>query len=105
MAATSSHSHAPRTRGDRVSAPRLLGRVHEMAVLAALVEKLRRGGAGAVVVEGYAGLGKSRLLAETATMARAAGAMVAAVLIYRLITFWLLLPVGWGLWVALRRRA
>ena len=30
---------------------------------------------------------------------------VAAVLIYRLITFWLLLPVGWGLWVALRRRA
>jgi hypothetical protein len=26
---------------------------------------------------------------------------VAAVLIYRLISFWLLLPVGWGSWLAL----
>src|SRR5205807_2496568 len=31
---------------------------------------------------------------------RSPASAVAAVLTYRLITFWLLLPVGWGLWAA-----
>jgi len=33
------------------------------------------------------------------------GVTVAAVLLYRLLSFWLLLPIGWTLWAVIARRA
>jgi ATP/maltotriose-dependent transcriptional regulator MalT len=59
-------------------APPLLGRQEETRVLASLLDALRAGRGGAVVVEGPAGIGKSRLLAEAARMAKDAGMLVAA---------------------------
>ncbi|HXL42178.1 MAG TPA: AAA family ATPase [Actinomycetota bacterium] len=59
-------------------APPLLGRQHETRALASLLDALRAGRGGAVVVEGPAGIGKSRLLAEAARMAHEAGMLVAA---------------------------
>jgi AAA ATPase domain len=59
-------------------APPLLGRQQETMVLASLLDALRAGRGGAVVVEGPAGIGKSRLLAEAARMAHEAGMLVAA---------------------------
>jgi uncharacterized membrane protein YbhN (UPF0104 family) len=31
-------------------------------------------------------------------------ATVAAVVLYRLLSFWILLPIGWGLWALIARR-
>jgi predicted ATPase len=56
----------------------LLGRQRETTALASLVDTLRAGRGGVVVVEGPAGIGKSRLLAEAANMAHEAGIVVAA---------------------------
>jgi hypothetical protein len=56
----------------------LLGRQRETTALASLVDTLRAGRGGAVVVEGPAGIGESRLLAEAANMAHEAGIVVAA---------------------------
>src|SRR5437879_6518316 len=64
--------------GGSMLAPPLLGRQRETAVLASLVDTLRAGRGGVVVVEGPAGIGKSRLLAEAANMAHEAGILVAA---------------------------
>ncbi len=52
----------------------LVGRAHEMAVLQTVIDRSRRTGRGAVVVvEGDAGLGKSRLLAAAQPLAVEAG--------------------------------
>src|SRR5262245_38856588 len=53
------------------------GRDREIAVLAAAVEDAARGGAGVVVLEGEAGIGKTRLVDETAIIAARAGLIVA----------------------------
>src|SRR5437879_9885528 len=55
----------------------LLGRQRETTALASLVDTLRAGRGGVVVLEGPAGIGKSRLLAEAASMAHEAGILVA----------------------------
>ncbi len=49
----------------------LVGRPQEVAALDGLLERAAAGVGGAVLIEGTAGLGKSRLLAEAATRARA----------------------------------
>ena len=32
-------------------------------------------------------------------------ATVAAVILYRMLSFWILLPIGWGVWALIDRRA
>ena len=54
-------------------AGRLVGREAERARLRALVDDLAAGRGTTIVVEGDAGIGKSRLMADTAEAARAAG--------------------------------
>ena len=56
----------------------LRGRADELSRLEVLVTSTRQGAGGGVVVEGAAGIGKSRLLAEASSEAAAAGLMVAA---------------------------
>jgi class 3 adenylate cyclase len=52
----------------------LVGRVDELRILAAAIERCATAGSGSVVlVEGEPGIGKSRLLAEAESIARAAG--------------------------------
>lgn len=54
-------------------APVFVGRAEELAALDAALERVRRGQPSAVLIGGEAGVGKSRLLSEFATRARAAG--------------------------------
>ncbi len=54
------------------------GREHELGVLSTAVEDAVRGEGAVLVVEGEAGIGKSRLLAEAADVASRAGLAVAA---------------------------
>jgi predicted ATPase len=54
-------------------APVFVGRVEELAALDAAFERVRRGQPSTVLIGGEAGVGKSRLLSEFATRARAAG--------------------------------
>ena len=56
--------------------PPLVGRAEEMAVLLDALDAARTAEPGAVVVQGDAGVGKTRLLSELAERARAAGATV-----------------------------
>jgi DNA-binding CsgD family transcriptional regulator len=56
----------------------LRGREYELAELARLVAAVSDGAGGAVIVEGAAGIGKTRLLGEAAAIATAAGMQVAA---------------------------
>ena len=56
----------------------LRGRETELARLGELADSLRAGAGGVVVVEGAAGIGKSRLLAEARSRAAAGGLLVAA---------------------------
>ena len=56
----------------------LRGRETELARLGELTDSLRAGAGGVVVVEGAAGIGKSRLLAEARSRATAGGLLVAA---------------------------
>ena len=56
----------------------LRGRETELASLGELADSLRAGACGVVVVEGAAGIGKSRLLAEARSRAAAGGLLVAA---------------------------
>jgi DNA-binding CsgD family transcriptional regulator/tetratricopeptide (TPR) repeat protein len=60
----------------RVSSPRLVGRTEELAQLGAALERARAGSPAAVLVAGEAGVGKTRLASEFATVAAAAGARV-----------------------------
>src|SRR4029077_15782150 len=52
------------------------GRDAELAQIRAELERLSDGAEAVVVVQGAAGMGKSRLLAEVATMARSLGIRV-----------------------------
>ena len=58
--------------------PPLVGRAAERDALDAALARLRAGTGGVVVVEGEPGIGKSRLLAELAARAEAAGCRVAS---------------------------
>ncbi len=72
-----SGDRAPGTRpGPSLVCPDLVGRATEAAALADRVSAAARGSGGVVVLVGDAGTGKSRLIAETTTAARAAGATV-----------------------------
>ncbi len=63
-----------RTAGGDVA---MVGRAAERATIAACLDRLREvGGSALVVIEGDAGLGKSRLLSEATTLAAAAGVRV-----------------------------
>lgn len=54
----------------------LLERSDETAALRAAIERAARGSGGLVVVEGPAGIGKTRLIREAADMAEQAGLLV-----------------------------
>ncbi|HEX4283098.1 MAG TPA: AAA family ATPase [Solirubrobacteraceae bacterium] len=60
----------------RISSPRFVGRVAELEALEELVRRAGSGSGGAMLVAGEAGIGKSRLVAELGTRARAAGTSV-----------------------------
>jgi DNA-binding SARP family transcriptional activator len=72
-------SAAPAAATPRIGAPgaRLVGRVPEWGVLLGRWEAARGGEPGLVVASGEAGVGKTRLVAELAAVARAEGAVVA----------------------------
>ena len=61
-----------------VAAARLVGRSQELARLAELWRKAAAGTPGLVLIRGGAGVGKSRIAAEVATMAGLGGAVVAS---------------------------
>ena len=61
---------------DRVVSPDLVDRDRETAVLRRVVDDLAAGTSGCVLIEGPAGIGKSRLLVEGARLARASGIRV-----------------------------
>jgi DNA-binding CsgD family transcriptional regulator len=56
--------------------PELLERDHELAALSAAVARAREGAGGAVLIQGPAGVGKSRLLARARSEATGAGTQV-----------------------------
>jgi predicted ATPase len=58
--------------------PRLRGREAELGALGELIDRVASGHPAAVLVEGEAGIGKTRLLAEALDGARARGLQVAA---------------------------
>jgi DNA-binding CsgD family transcriptional regulator len=62
----------------RISSPVLVGRAAELEALAAALERALTGVPATVVVAGEAGVGKTRLIAEHARRAEAAGATVLA---------------------------
>ncbi len=61
-----------------VAAARLVGRSQELALLGELWRKAASGAPGLVLIRGGAGVGKSRIAAEIATMAGLGGAVVAS---------------------------
>ena len=60
----------------RMISPRLIGRHEELSRLVAAFHASREQGAGVLLVAGEAGIGKTRLVSELATVARAEGATV-----------------------------
>jgi DNA-binding CsgD family transcriptional regulator len=60
----------------RISSPRFVGRVAELEALEELLRHAASGSGGAMLVAGEAGIGKSRLVVELGTRARAAGTLV-----------------------------
>ena len=60
----------------RISSPRFVGRVAEREGLEELLRRAGSGSGAAMLVAGDAGIGKSRLVAELGTRARATGALV-----------------------------
>ena len=60
----------------RIISPRLIGRSEELSRLVAALHRSREQGAGVLLVSGEAGIGKTRLVAELAQIARAEGATV-----------------------------
>ena len=67
--------HAPRSG---LAAARLVGRSQELALLGELWRNAASGAPGLVLIRGGAGVGKSRMAAEIATMAGLGGAVVAS---------------------------
>jgi uncharacterized protein (TIRG00374 family) len=53
------------------------------------------------ITPGGLGVVEGSITVALVTFGGGQASTVAAVLIYRLISFWLLLPVGWGSWLAL----
>ncbi len=66
----------PLSRASERPADRLIERARELAVIGEALERARAGTGGMVLVEGAAGLGKSRLLREALALAREAGMQV-----------------------------
>src|ERR1700722_18903109 len=64
--------------GTVASAPRICGRAAEVAVLGEALDRVASGRPAVVLIEGEAGIGKTRLLDETLAVARAGGMHVAA---------------------------
>jgi predicted ATPase len=62
----------------RATSPVLVGRDAELSELAAALDQAAAGSGGLVLVDGEAGIGKSRLIEEFANSARAQGAVVLA---------------------------
>ena len=60
----------------RVTCPTLVGRTHELASLCQALDTTAAGSGRVVLVEGEAGVGKSRLLREFSVLARDRGATV-----------------------------
>ena len=60
----------------RVSSPRFVGRQEELHSLQSALDQAREGVGSVVLIGAEAGIGKSRLLGESAALARAAGAVV-----------------------------
>src|SRR5437868_714658 len=65
-----------RVESGLVRSSAVIGRDRELERLRAAVERARSGQSACLVLEGEGGIGKTRLLAEAATMARAAGLAV-----------------------------
>jgi len=61
-----------------VSGPRLRGRDRELRTLGEALDRVASGGSAIMLVEGEAGIGKTRLLAEALEQARARSLSVAA---------------------------
>ncbi|MDT5347071.1 MAG: hypothetical protein QOH91_358, partial [Mycobacterium sp.] len=59
--------------GQRLAAPPIRGRAGELKVIGALVAALAQGRGGVLVIEGPAGIGKSRLLTEVMALADQGG--------------------------------
>jgi predicted ATP-dependent serine protease len=57
----------------RMSSPAFVGRRSELAALDAVLARAGKGDGSAVLVEGEAGIGKSRLMARLESRGRAAG--------------------------------
>jgi predicted ATPase len=73
------HVHEAATIGSvarRVSSPQFVGRAAEVETLDALLVEAAAGRPAIALIEGDAGVGKTRLLAELAARAQAAGALV-----------------------------
>jgi DNA-binding CsgD family transcriptional regulator len=69
MEKTVSPRHAP-DGTDHLAAPVLRGRDRELSVVGEMLDRARSGEGGVLLVEGRAGMGKSRLLAEAQRMAQ-----------------------------------
>src|SRR3954470_12727681 len=68
-----SPSETSATMGVIASAPVVRGRDAELAAIRVQLDRVRSGAGAAVLVEGEPGMGKSRLLAESARIARRLG--------------------------------
>jgi predicted ATPase/class 3 adenylate cyclase len=64
-------SPSPTQTGTAKPQTQMVGRVAERMILADALQKLQRGDSGVVIIEGEAGIGKSRLVAEALTQAQA----------------------------------
>jgi tetratricopeptide (TPR) repeat protein len=79
VAATAQAARAPISAVRQPAGPaRLVGRAHELSMLHGAWRMSASGHPGLVLVRGDAGVGKSRLVAEVAEVARSHGALVAA---------------------------
>ena len=64
--------------GSRASSPVMVGRERDLATLVRLLDETSAGRAGAVLIAGEAGIGKTRLVSELVAVARLRGSRVVA---------------------------
>jgi len=62
-----------------LTSPRLVGRAEQLNLIGSLLTRAEAGQGGALLIEGSAGMGRSRLLAEVVTRGQLAGAAVSRV--------------------------